>query len=407
MAPSVAELSNAVFGVDRSRFAADIDAQSARIDGLIAGARVLVVGGAGTIGAATTAAIAPFGPAALHVVDHAENALAELVRDLRSRALVADHTELRTLPIDFGSPLLTRFLAEQPRYDVVLNFAALKHVRSEKDVPSLLQMLDTNLLKAAGLLEQLERTGFAGRYFCVSTDKAANPVNLMGASKRAMEHFVFSGEIASGLTATRTSARFANVAFSAGSLLESFLQRLAKRQPLAAPADARRFFVTIPESGDICLLAAACAADRQLLVPRAGVVEMLDLVEVATRVLTAFGLEPEMCTTEDEARAAVAPALARGRYPLLVTPLDTSGEKEYEEFVGSGERTVRVGLAALEAVPYLPAGKGVVSRVRAAITRAVHEPATGVDKDDVVAWMRELCPELEHRETGRTLDARM
>jgi len=328
---TVSELAAATVRRQKSLFEADCASHADEVASLVQGRRVLVVGGAGSIGSATAAQLAGFSPAQLHIVDTDENGLTELVRDLRSQGIVSDRTDLRTTPLDAGSPTMLRLLQDNRGYDLVLNFAAVKHVRSEKDLLSLLRMLDVNLRITRRLLENVAAT--SERYFAVSTDKAANPVNLMGASKRAMEHLVLDED----LDIEVTSARFANVAFSQGSLLDGWLRRLAKRQPWAVPAGARRFFVTLEEAGQLCLLAATAAPAGKVIIPDLNpATELRDLVEVAHDVLGVLGLRPELHDDEGSARrAALSPR--PGTWPVLITRLDTAGEKEYEEFVAPGD----------------------------------------------------------------------
>jgi len=401
-------LSPLATGRSTSMFAGDVSAGRDEIAGRVAGRRVLVIGGAGSIGAATVHALLRFRPGALHVVDQNENGLAELVRDLRSGTDEVATSDLRTLPLDFGSTAMQRLLRSEAPYDLVLNFAALKHVRSEKDVYSLLQMLDTNVLKCVRLLRWLGERGQPFRYFCVSTDKAANPVNLMGASKRLMEHVVFSGEAVELPQAQITSARFANVAFSDGSLLHAFLLRLQKSQPLAAPRATRRYFVSLEEAGDICLLAAVCAPRGHVLVPRLdAAVDLVLLDDVAARVLRHHGYEPRVYDDAETAKAQLATDVRSGSYPLVLTSLDTSGEKPYEEFVGDGEIASDIGFGQLLAVAYQATTPGAVGALTTRLAGSLTDVDVPVAKQDVVRWIADVIPQFRHVETGRSLDDRM
>lgn len=398
-------LDRAVLRRDKSHFQLDITQQRDALQAAVSGKRILVVGGGGTIGSATTMLIADLNPAALHVVDQSENYLAELVRDLRGRPGGLSVSEFRTLPLDYGSPVMGRYLAESDRFDVVLNFAALKHVRSEKDVYSLLQMIDTNVVRHIRFRRWLQEGGHGERYFAVSTDKAANPTSLMGASKRLMEDVVFDPALA--VPGVRTTARFANVAFSNGSLLQGFLARLARQQPLAAPRDTRRYFVSQAESGQICLLAAMLGQPDAVLFPRLDPRSELQLLEdVATRVLEVAGYEPILFEDESEARAAVTSLVPQGRYPLLLTLLDTSGEKPYEEFVGQGESLIESGLQTLAAVRHVPT-QALTRDVIALLEDAVQRVDGDIDKRGIVDAIQSVVPNFTHRETGKSLDDRL
>ncbi len=401
-------LANSILGhAGAGLFSSDVREHADALSAAIEGRRVLVVGGAGSIGAATVKELLDRAPACVHVVDPDENGLVELVRDLRSRREGLGATELRTLPLDVGSGAMRRFLADGERYDHVLNFAALKHVRSEKDPYSLMALLGTNVLKTARLLRWLDG-GSPYRFFAVSTDKAASPAGLMGASKRIMEHAIFSGDVVPRNATTITSARFANVAFSNGSLLAGFLHRMEKGQPLAAPRDTRRFFVTIAQSGWICLLAAVLAPGDHSVIPRPGVgVAELELADVAARVLEHHGFQPSLYDDEEEARSNLAADRARGRYPLLLTPRDTSGEKPFEIFVGEGEETVEIGYRELVGVPYRGAPAGALTHFIAEMEELNADPLRPTDKQELVRLVEAVVPELRHVETGKTLDDRM
>lgn len=336
------------------------------------GRRILVVGGAGSIGSSTIMRIAEHEPDALHVVDQNENALAELVRRLRSRPQVWSARDFQALPLDYGSGTMRHLLASQPPYDLVLNFAALKHVRSEKDPFSTLQMFETNLVKQVRFMGWLADSGFAGRFFTVSTDKAANPSSMMGATKRVMEHALFNSSVAARLKGIKTSARFANVAFSNGSLLQGFQNRLARGEPLAAPRDTRRYFVSLAESGALCAIAATVAPDRAIVIPKLNPAEhLVPLQHVAERFLRHHGFEPIHYSDERKACANVIGERQRDRWPLLLTPLDTSGEKPFEEFMTAHEQDFEIGLPNLKAVEYVPAPRHLIDRALAEAEEAV------------------------------------
>jgi FlaA1/EpsC-like NDP-sugar epimerase len=399
--PALSELAAATVRRETSLFNADCASHADMVSARVQGRRILVVGGAGSIGSATTAQLARFSPAQLHIVDTDENGLTELVRDLRSQGIVSGRTELRTTPLDAGSPTMRRLLQDNGGYDVVLNFAAVKHVRSEKDLLSLLRMLDVNLRITRRLLENV--SGTAERYFAVSTDKAANPVNLMGASKRAMEHLVLDEDF----DVEVTSARFANVAFSQGSLLDGWLRRLAKRQPWAVPAGARRFFVTLEEAGQLCLLAATAAPSGRVIIPDLDpATELRDLVEVAQDVLGVLGLRPDFHDDEDSARQA-AQSPAPGTWPVLVTRLDTAGEKDYEEFVAPGDVIHDAGFLALKALTVPAADKSLLRTTLEEVEALLADPGHPVDVAAITALIARVVPELAHRASTLTLDARM
>lgn len=404
----VDELAHLATGRKGRLFDEDVHVREAELRERLSGKRVLAIGGAGSIGGATVRALLPFAPSCLHVIDHNENALAELVRDLRSRDGSLGVSELRMLPVDFGSGIIRRFLREQPAYDFVLNFAAIKHVRSEKDIYSLLHMLETNLLAPARFLAWLAARGGTQAYFCVSTDKAANPVNIMGATKRAMEHLIFSGECVSGFSERVTSARFANVAFSNGSVLDSWLKRLQKRQPLAVPRDTRRYFISLEEAGQICLLAAICAPDQQILIPTLHPErDLCELESVAKRFLEHQGWVPYRCDTEVEARVALKCPPKPGYYPLLVTPLDTAGEKPYEEFIGCNESAHEVQLPNLRGISYTPGTPGALRRFVQEVSDMITRNDRSVSKADVIEALRHVVPELAHVDSPYNLDERM
>ncbi|HUF66124.1 MAG TPA: polysaccharide biosynthesis protein [Gemmatimonadaceae bacterium] len=402
------ELAILATGRERSLFADDMAARHDQIADAIAGKRVLVIGGAGSIGGATLRELLrSYGPVAAHVVDHDENGLAELARDLRGGGLTAGAMDLRLMPLDYGATVTQQFLRRAGPYDIVLHFAALKHVRSEKDPASILHVLDTNVLKQQRLLEWLAQDGAPARYFSVSTDKAANPVNFMGASKRLMEHLLFTEGLAPIPAAVRTSARFANVAFSAGSLLESFARRLDRGQPLAVPRDTRRYFVSLEESAHICLLACTVFPSGTIAVPRLredG--DMRDLIPIAESFLRTRGYEPVLYDDEAAAGRAVATDSTRGRWPLLHTPRDTDGEKAYEEFAGVHESPAEIGLEALLAIAQSGADPAALRATLTILQDWVDDPSANASREDIARALRGVIPEFQPVTRGRSLDDR-
>jgi FlaA1/EpsC-like NDP-sugar epimerase len=374
----------------------------------VAGKRILVIGGAGSIGAATVKELVRFGPESLHVVDLNENNLAELVRDLRSGCQKFIVPDFRALPVDFGSPIMQRYLIEQPSFDIVLNFAAVKHVRSEKDVYSLLQMLDVNVLKVARFFKWIEERGGNQVFFSVSTDKAANPVNLMGASKRLMEHVIFSHAVAPSYQGRLASARFANVAFSDGSLLYAWLRRLEKLQPLAAPRATRRFFISLSEAAQICLLAAFCAPDRHLLIPKLAYEDDLrDIQSIAVEFIKSNGYLPRYYENEEESKLMLQSDMANGYYPILLTSLDTVGEKPYEEFVGKEEQVVELGMDALCGIPYKICPKQNLLQFLLKAEEWINTPTDQLTKKMIIEAISSIVFELSHSESDKALDDRM
>lgn len=400
-------LTAAVTGRSEPLFAADIVARRGELDAAFAGRRILVIGGAGSIGAATVPVVLEWAPAVLHVVDTNENALVELVRDLRASAGNLPTARLRTFAIDAGSSAMYRLLRDSEPYDVVLNFAAYKHVRGERDPYTLLHMLATNVLAPVRVGRWLSERAPRARYFCVSTDKAADPASLMGASKRMMELLVCSPEV-SAPSLHVTCARFANVAFSAGSLLAGFLQRIDRGQPLAVPEDTRRYFISHLEAAQICLLAAASAPDRHVLVPRLDRVRHERVLEeVARDVLAARGLAAVAYHDPDAARRNVAAERAKGRYPVALTPRDTSGEKAAEELVGARERTVEFGLPNLVAVPNTAPLAPALLKFMARLEALVADANLPLSKGSLVQEIAAALPEMRHVETGANLEERM
>jgi nucleoside-diphosphate-sugar epimerase len=400
-----AELTAIVTGRTNSLFASDLEASRDRVLAKVRDRRILVIGGGGSIGAATVRIILDYQPSALHIVDHNENYLAELVRELRGRSAGIPDIDFRALPLDYGGPVMERFLADSPPYDVVLNFAALKHVRSEKDIYSVLQMFDTNVVRHLRFKRWLADHRHGATYFAVSTDKAANPVSLMGASKRLMEDLIF--DIAAASSQSTTSARFANVAFSNGSLLQGFGYRLAKRQPLAVPRDTRRYFISHQEAGELCLLATCRIPDGHIAVPRVDATLQLQLLEdIACACLDYWGWRAERYGDEAQARNDVERLAREGRWPLLLTPLDTGGEKPFEEFVGAGESAIDCGLLNVLALRHIP-GVAAEQKLFEQITRWVDEPDFAIVKAKFVSVISAALPNFHHSQSEQNLDQRL
>lgn len=385
-----------------SMFRPDIEKNSAALTAKIEGKKVLVIGGAGSIGSSFIKALLPFKPATLVVVDTNENALAELTRDLRSTKGMFVPSDYVTYPMDFASPVFEKMFVKRGGFDIVGNFSAHKHVRSEKDIYSVEALLQNNVLHAKLLLDLLSQYP-PEEYFCVSTDKAANPVNIMGASKRIMEDVIFSY---SDKFPVKT-ARFANVAFSNGSLPAGFLARIQKLQPLSAPSDVRRYFVSPEESGQICLLSCILGENRAIFFPKLEEAQMMTFDAIGTELLKVHGYEVLECASDEEA-IAKAEDLKNGSnlYPVHYAVSDTSGEKPFEEFVtetetADYERFSSLGVITGKEIPDKARVEKLFTELNAAFAK---EETT---KEEVVSIMKAYLPNFEHIETGKSLDSKM
>lgn len=363
---------------------------------------VCVIGGAGSIGSSFIKAILPFKPSALVVVDTNENALAELTRDLRSTKGMYVPSDYVTYPMDFASPVFDKMFVKRGGFDIVGNFSAHKHVRSEKDIYSVEALLQNNVLHAKLLLDLLAQYP-PEEYFCVSTDKAANPVNIMGASKRIMEDVIFSY---SDRFPVKT-ARFANVAFSNGSLPAGFLARIQKLQPLSAPSDVRRYFVSPEESGQICMLACMLGKNREIFFPKLEEAQMMTFDAIGTALLREHGYEVLECSSDEEA-IDKSEELKNGSkyYPVHYSVSDTSGEKPFEEFVTDTETADMNRFASLGVIT----GKEIPDQARVqklfVDLNAVFDKEK-TTKEEVVQILKDYLPNFEHIETGKSLDSKM
>ena len=395
---------------ERSLLADDLARHDAELRARIDGARVLVIGGAGSIGSYYIRALLHFNPAKLVVVDVSENELTELVRDLRSAGNYRMPEDFVTYPVNFADPVFKKLFRAHGPFDIVANFAAHKHVRSEKDVFSIEAMIENNVLRARGLLD-LVCEAPPRHFFCVSTDKAANPVNIMGASKKLMEELILA--YADRLPVS--TARFANVAFSNGSLPYGFLQRLRKRQPWACPLGIRRFFVSPGESGELCLLASVIGKSGDIVFPKLDPVrDMVSFEQVATDLLHELGMEPDRCESDDEAREKIKSLTGRDtgvspaakKWPVYFFESDTSGEKAFEEFY-TPEETPDFGIFT-----NLGVVKNAKRRPLAEIDAIFEElgrlfASNDTSKEKIVAALKDYLPNFSHIEKGRGLDSKM
>ena len=382
-------------------FDLDMAQNSETLAELVSKGRFLVIGGAGSIGQAVTKEIFKRNPVALHVVDISENNMVELVRDIRSSEGYGNG-DFKTFAVDCGNVEFEALMANEGPYDYVFNLSALKHVRSEKDPYTLMRMIMVNVFNTIKTLRLAKKMG-AKKYFCVSTDKAANPVNMMGASKRIMEMFLMR----ESLTQEISMARFANVAFSDGSLLHGFNQRFTKKQPFSAPNDVRRYFVTPQESGELCLLSGLLGNNRDIFFPKLS--EKLHLItfsEIAICYLRERGYEPYECESEDEARDRAEELIASKQWPCYFFKSDTTGEKDFEEFFTDNEDLDMERFETVGVIRNQPDFDETKLDDFMNGIEALREKGTWT-KDDIVKLYFGLLPEFAHKETGKYLDQRM
>lgn len=385
---------SALFNVDISKYQDELLKE-------VSSSKFLVLGGAGSIGQAVVKEIFSRNPLKLHVVDISENNLVELVRDIRSTYGYIEG-DFKTFALDIGSIEYDAFIENDGNYDYAFNLSALKHVRSEKDPYTLMRMIDVNVFNTEKTINQSIQKGVK-KYFCVSTDKAANPVNMMGASKRIMEMYLMrkSKEI------TISTARFANVAFSDGSLLHGFEQRIKKQQPIVAPNDIKRYFVTPKESGQLCLMSCIFGENRDIFFPKLSEkLHLITFAEIAERYLKQLGYEPVLCHSEDEARSSVEVLSKDKKWPCLFTESNTTGEKDFEEFFTNTEtldleRFENLGIIKNELVYDEHKLQNFTKTIQNLKTQKAWS------KNDLVGLFHSILPDFQHKETGRYLDGKM
>lgn len=390
-----------LIGRERELLSLDIALHESELVKIVSSSTFLVIGGAGSIGQAVTKEIFKRNPKKLHIVDISENNMVELVRDIRSSFGYIEG-DFQTYALDVGSVEYDAFISADGMYDYVLNLSALKHVRSEKDPFTLMRMIDVNILNTEKTLLQ----SFAKKtkkYFCVSTDKASNPVNMMGASKRIMEMFL----IRRSLDIKISTARFANVAFSDGSLLYGFNQRIQKRQPIVAPKDIKRYFLTPQESGELCLMSCVFGENRDIFFPKLNDdVHLISFAEIAIKYLRQIGYEPYLCSTEDEARQLVKTLPEKRKWPCLFTNSDTTGEKDFEEFFTKNETLDMNKFNNLGVIKNEP---DFDSYLLDQFIQFIDECklAKHWTKEQIVDQFHRMIPGFEHKETGKYLDGKM
>jgi len=390
-----------LIGREQLLFSNDIKQYSESLESIVSNSNFLVIGGAGSIGQAVVKEIFKRHPKKLHVVDLSENNLTELVRDIRS-SFGYIKGDFKTFALDIGSIEYDAFIKSDGKYDYVLNLSALKHVRSEEDPFTLMRMIDVNIFNTDKTIRQSIENGVK-KYFCVSTDKAANPINMMGASKRIMEMFLMRRS----LDIEISTARFANVAFSDGSLLHGFNQRIEKRQPIAAPSDIKRYFVTPQESGELCLMSCIFGENRDIFFPKLSeALHLISFADIATEYLKDKGYEAHICTTEDEARELINTLPEQGKWPCLFTDSSTTGEKDFEEFYTDKET---LDMDRFENLGVIKNSPEFNENQLNDFSNTIHKFKSNMKwtKKEIVGEFFNMIPEFNYYDTGRYLDGKM
>lgn len=397
----ISDILSDIIGREGSLFKEEMEKYNSYLNEVISSSSFLVIGGAGSIGQATVKEIFKRSPKILHVVDINENNLVELVRDIRSSIGYIDG-EFKTFVLDVNSVQYDAFIEHHGKYDYVLNFSALKHVRSEKDIFTLMRMIEVNIENTIKTLLHSVKNK-AKKYFCMSTDKATAPENMMGASKRIMEMFVirYSSQICTSM------ARCANVAFSDGSLLYGFTQRFQKKQPISVPKDIKRYFITDKEAGELCLLSCILGENRDIFFPKVSEkMGLIALVDILTKYLQSLGYEPYMCSSEEEAREKIQEFLLKKKWPCYLSNSDTTGEKEEEEFftekeILDMEKFKNIGIIKNELI----FGDGKLEMFLKNLS--TFKSSKKWTKTDLIELFKLLVPDFNHKETGKYLDDRM
>ena len=384
-----------------SIFNSDILNHQQHITSVVKASSFLVIGAAGSIGSSVVKELFKRQPMKLHVVDISENNLVELVRDLRS-SFGYIGGDFKAFSIDIGSIEYDAFIKSDGKYDFVLNLSALKHVRSEKDPFTLMRMIDVNIINTEKTIQQSIQNK-AKKYFCVSTDKATNPINMMGASKSIMEMFLMRGS----KNIPISTARFANVAFSDGSLLHGFSQRLNKQQPISAPSDIKRYFLTPQESGQLCLLSCVLGKNRDIFFPKIeNRLPLISFTDIATSYLNSKGYEPYLCHDENEARELSKSIIKKGKWPCLFTPSNTSGEKDIEEFFTDNEVIDMIRFESLGVIKNEPKfNEKILDTFKDQISDLKQKKSW--EKEQIVSIFHNMIPNFEYEDTGKYLDGKM
>lgn len=391
----------ALIGRKQELFINDIDTWNQQLKDIVSKSKFLVLGGAGSIGQAVVKEIFKRNPKKLHVVDISENNLTEVVRDIRSSSGYIDG-DFQTFALDIGSDEYDAFIQADGEFDYVLNLSALKHVRSEKDPFTLMRMIHVNILNTEKTIQQSIDKGVK-KYFCVSTDKAANPVNMMGGSKRIMEMFLMRQSQHIDIS----TARFANVAFSDGSLLHGFNQRIQKHQPIAAPNDIRRYFVTPKESGELCLMSCLLGENRDIFFPKLSEhLHLITFADIAVKYLKNIGYEPYLCESEDEARELIKTLPQQGKWPCLFAGSNTTGEKDFEEFFTENEV---LDMERFNNLGVIKNSLNVEEEKLHVFEKKIQSmlSAKQWNKDEIVELFNYMMPNFGHKETGLYLDGKM